>query len=310
MAQNTTPRKKKSTTAKSYRRTSTAGKYEKKNTKKRSGALIILLCVLIIGAILVGGFYIYNTQNGTFPEGTVLAGVDISGMTQREAISAIDSATKDTYSKTSMIVKVLDSQVKIDPSVSEVSLDVSKAVRAAFNSRNSSKALTVVPYLSINEAAVKDALSSLGEKYSSTLTQSTYEVVGTAPNQELVINLGVPEYGLDMGKLYLLVDKLTESFCNGSHGKLRLEAALLGSAEVGAENNSCSVINKIIYSLKGFPYSFVTCYNALFKRNIKITPYENLFRFYFNIFDALFVKLSHKDIPFSLLYSAYFCTLL
>lgn len=189
----------------SYRRVSSKGRYRKKKKRsdKPSAAVVTCIAVLIIAAIAAGGVYLYHTeQTGIIAENVTVAGVDVGGMTQAEAIHAVTAATKDTYKHTDMIVTVLDSQVAITPSVSGASLNVRSAVKAAFRHGKSGEAVDISPYLGLNEAAIKKSLNELGTKYSSTLSQTTYEITGTAPNQVLIVNLGVPEYGLDMNLLY------------------------------------------------------------------------------------------------------------
>ena len=190
----------------SYRKVSSGGKYQKKRSKKSqraSAALTIFLAMLVIAAIVVGCVYIFNNnQNGVIAKGVTVAGVNVGDMTQAEAISAVTEATKDTYTKIPMTVKVLESQITIEPSVSNASLNVRAAVKAAFKLGKANTAVDISPYLNLNEDAIKEALNELGVQYSSTLSQSTYEVTGTAPDQVLVVKLGVPEYGLDMNQLY------------------------------------------------------------------------------------------------------------
>lgn len=190
----------------SYRKVSSGGKYQKKRKKRgprASAVLTICIAILVIAAIAVGCVYIYNSnQNGVIADGVTLAGVDVGGMTQAEAISAVTKATENTYTQTPMVVKVLDSQITIEPSVSKASLNVRSAVRAAFKQGKAGDTIDISSYLNLDEDAIRNALNALGTKYSSTLSQSTYEVTGTAPNQVLVVSLGVPEYGLDMNQLY------------------------------------------------------------------------------------------------------------
>ena len=66
-------------------------------------------------------------------------------------------------------------------------------------------AVDLTPFLELNTEAINTKLGELGAIYNTTLTQSTYEVTGTAPDQKLVVKLGTPEYGLDMDKLYTQV---------------------------------------------------------------------------------------------------------
>lgn len=190
----------------SYRKVSSRGKYQKKRKKrsdKPSAIITVCVSVLIVAALIAGGIYLYNAdQKGIIAENVMVAGVNVGGMTQSEAISAVTEATKNTYTKTPMTVTVLDTEIQIDPDVSNASLNVRGAVTAALRHGKSGTVIDISPYLGLDENAIRDALNELGTKYSSTLSQSTYEVTGAAPDQVLVVTLGVPEYGLDMNRLY------------------------------------------------------------------------------------------------------------
>lgn len=200
-----------------------AAKYAHKKKKKRGGSnrsAIIFSCisVIIIAVVLfVGCVYLSNSAKGTILENVTVAGVDVGGMTQAEAIDAVNTVA-DSYKQNPMVVTVLDSKISISPETSDVFLNVKAAVKAAYKYGRSGSAskrqeqqdtalnygytVDLSEYLNLNSDAIKTALDELGGKYSSTLSQSTYEVTGTAPDQVLVVNLGVPEYGLDMEVLY------------------------------------------------------------------------------------------------------------
>ena len=211
MAQNP-KRKPKVTTQKddeltsTYRSMSSKGKYRKKKNKtmqKTSAILIATIALIVVAAIFIGcAFLINNNKNGKFAEGTMIAGVNVGGKTKDDAISAVTEATRNTYTSTPMTITVLDTQITIDPSVSGAKLDVGAAVNAAFKNRKSARVVDITPYLHLNTTAIHNALDALGEKYSSTRSPHKYEVTGEAPNHELVVTVGTPEYGLDMQALY------------------------------------------------------------------------------------------------------------
>jgi len=201
-------------------------KYAKANNPTN---VIIICCILILLAIaiLVASILISNNSKGTILENVTVAGVDVGGMTQPDAVNAVKAATEDTYSKTPMVIKVLDSQVEL-PAAYAGKLDVEEAVKAAYNygrkgtssQRKKEKeaaaahgyAVDITPYMSLNSKAIKAALAELGQNYDSTLSQHSWEVIGNVPSatdiqagtnlQTLVINLGLPEYGLDLDALY------------------------------------------------------------------------------------------------------------
>lgn len=207
---------------KSYRAVSSKKSARNKKTKANHPAAIIAICITLIViavGITLGCIYISTiNQDGVILHNVTVAGVDVGGMTQTEAISAVKAATASTYTRQTMVVKVFDSQVEISPNISDASLNVRSAVKAAFKyGRTGTTAqqqaeqdaamagpvvIDISKYLRLDEKAIKNTLSELGVSYSSVLSQSSYEVTGSAPDQTLVVHLGVPEYGLDLEALY------------------------------------------------------------------------------------------------------------
>ena len=169
-------------------------------------------------------------------------------MTQAQAIDAV-RAKAGSYATTPMIVQVLDSQAVIPPGCVE-NLDVRAAVKAAYkfgNSGSQSKrqeeqqialssgyTVDLTPYLRVKETNIRSILADLGSNYNTTLSQSKWEVTGSAPNQKLIVKLGVPEYGLDLNKLYYQVmDAYSKNsfFVEGSCGMINPDPIDLGVIE-------------------------------------------------------------------------------
>ena len=206
----------------SFRSISPSNGHEQRQSKFSNPAAISAICITVIViaiTITVGCIFLSNLeQSGTILNNVTVAGVDVGGMTQAEAIDAVLAATGETYTGQAMTVKLLDSQVQISPETSRASLNVKAAVKAAYKygrrgfssqrkreqetATHSGFTVDVTPYLDLDSNAIKAALSELGKKYSSHLAQSTYEITGTAPNRTLVVHLGTPEYGLDLDALY------------------------------------------------------------------------------------------------------------
>lgn len=199
-------------------------------------ALLVVLCSIAVGL----AFLSPKEDNGLIYGHITVAGVDVGGMTQSDAINAVHLATDATYSRQIMLVRVLDTQLQILPSIAKVTLNVEKAVEAAYlYGRTGSKrqqnqeqhtATTVGhtvkldEYLSLDEDAVRAVLDTLDEKYSTTLVQTAYEVTGTQPSlipseqptsgQVLVITKGVPEYALDLNEVY---DLIFAAYCENNY---------------------------------------------------------------------------------------------
>lgn len=221
--------------SKSKKNTTYSGKYTAANSrrgkaakKQRANAIGVCLTVILLGIVLlVGCLYQFGREDGTIYQGVRIAGVEVGGMTKIEASASVKNATKDTYSQKNMVVKVLDSSIEI-PATYVGELDVEKAVGLAYDYGR--KGTTANREQMIKDAAeggydvdisscfslqvdhIKECLNQLGKLYSSTLTQTTYEIVGNKPSdddlqagknmQKLVVKMGTPEYGLNMDLLY------------------------------------------------------------------------------------------------------------
>ena len=203
----------------------------KKDNENRTGVIVTCVCVIALGiAFLAGCLFFFGNEDGVIYEGVRIAGVKVGGMTVQEAKAAVEAAAKDTYGKKDMVVTVLQDKVTI-PAEYAGKLDVTKAVRIGYQygrkgtstQRQEQIALAAAEgidvdisgCLNLDADKIKAKLGVLGEKYSSTLVQSTYEVVGKKPSaediqkgvnfQKLVVNKGTPEYGLNMDALYKTV---------------------------------------------------------------------------------------------------------
>lgn len=204
-----------------YRSLSPARKKSKKRKKThRTGGIIVTVFTLaaILFFLVAGYFYFQQAEmNGIILENVYVAGVNVGGLPQKDAITVVEQATQDTYSKNAMVITVLDSKVEIPPEYAGT-LDVRGAVRAAYKFGNTGSqekrkqeqniAMTtgyyvdLAPYLGIKESAIRETLKEFGKNYNTVLNQTTYEITGKEPNQVLVIQLGTPEYGLNLDTLY------------------------------------------------------------------------------------------------------------
>lgn len=212
---------------------SAAAQQRKKKEKERL-TIIILLCVaavLLIG-IIIAAVSIFATpkDNGQILNNIFAAGVNIGGMTKEQAKSALHKATDHTYSKLDMTVTVLNTTITLSPDKTGASLDVDGIVEAAYDrGRTGSRSdqqqaraqalisayhIPLLPYLNLDTDYIRSQISELGKKYSTTLSQSSYEISGSAPSmdmenkdtsvtyQTLYVHIGTAEYGLSTEKLY------------------------------------------------------------------------------------------------------------
>lgn len=203
-------------------------------TKKEKITLISLATVtvvlLIAAIIMISTMFSAPADDGRILKGVVVAGVNLGGMTRQEATTALENATKDTYTKLSMVVTVLDSQISLSPEDTGARLDIAAVVEDAYNygrtgsrseqtqAKNNALAnsviIPIIPHLNLNTDFIRSEINKLGAQFSSTLTQPTITLTGTKPpmgvakpdtnevHQTLEIYVGTAEYGLDTNKLY------------------------------------------------------------------------------------------------------------
>ena len=215
-----------------------AGRYTSANSRRgksksepRTSVIWVCAIVIIVGiAFLAGSLFLFGREDGTIYTGVRVAGVSVGDMTKTQAKEAVHKATKDTYTTRNMVVTVLDHSVEL-PAAYAGELNVDKAVDLAYDYGRKGTAterqeeisfakangidLDISSCLSLQEDQIKEKLQQLGKHYSSTLVQSTYEIVGKTPSEEdiqsgknlqkIVIKKGVPEYGLNMDHLYKTV---------------------------------------------------------------------------------------------------------
>jgi len=211
-----------------------AAQQRKKKKQKERLTIIILLsaaAVLLVG-IIIAAVSIFSApkDDGRILNNIYAAGVNIGGMSKEQAKAALHEATDHTYTKLDMSVTVLNTTVTLSPDKTGASLNVDGIVQAAYDrGRTGSRSeqqqaraqalvsayhVPISPYLNLDTDYIRDQINKLGKKYSTTLSQSTYEITGDAPSmdvenkdttvvyQTLHVHIGTAEYGLSATKLY------------------------------------------------------------------------------------------------------------
>ena len=202
------------------------GKYAKEDSNRSSLILIVCVSLLVVAAI-VGGIFVYNIirDNQVITAKLTVAGLNISGMTRKEAEEAVSAQFQQKYESEAMIVWIDDNSVAIPYSTSSVKLDAESVIDAAVSYSQSAdqiQALDITDYLSVDSQAIMNLLDTLTPKYTSSLKQTTYKITGTKPSTlemvdeeaslELVVTKGTPGIRLD---LYLLLDTVKTGYSDG-----------------------------------------------------------------------------------------------
>ena len=189
-----------------------------------SVAVIVSVCIALLAicvGIVAGCVYLIQANTtGAILQNVSVAGVNVGGMRQKEAIQAVSKAVSGTYSKLPMQVNIFGKSFEI-PANYVGTLDVQAAVKAAYNFGNTGSqnkrqeeqqiAMTtgyvvdLAPFLNLNEKGIREIIVQHGENFNTTLSQSTYEVVGNDLDRRLIINLGTPEYSYNTNTIYTQV---------------------------------------------------------------------------------------------------------
>ena len=205
-----------------YQKVSDKRKHAPRNSNTNRKVMLISICcvaaVVLIG-VIVGCIYLSGApDNGLILNNIFVAGVDIGGMSKEDAISAVNLATKDTYTEKTMVVSVQSHTADLTPQLTGAKLNVEGAVNAAYEyGRTGSRAqqkreiaaleanayhVPLEPYLNLDSDAIKVMLNGLGSHFVGTLSQSVWNVEVVNGTQSLVVKLGTPEYTLDLQQLY------------------------------------------------------------------------------------------------------------
>lgn len=191
-------------------------------------ALALVLIVGIICAFFFGSAS--DPYDGKILNNVTVAGINVGGMTRREAENALRSATDLTYAYTDMVVQLPDEVLRFSPEDTQVKLDVSAAVKAAYDygrtgtpaeredaynaSLTGNHTIGLLPYLDLNEDFIRSALEDYVSKFGSVFTEASYQLEGdmptlavdsfdeNAPCQTLVITMGTPGITLDTEAIY------------------------------------------------------------------------------------------------------------
>ena len=191
---------------------------------KKIGKWIAFLTIglLLAAGIFVGAQTLLDPYDCRIVENVSIGGLDVGGMTRKEAKAALESAARETLLSKDLKITLPKETLVIAPDDAQLKLSASKAVSAAYRigrtgtaeekaaAAASEHALGLIPYLQYSEEALRGILQGYADRYDTQLSQFRYELKGekpelsvdafdpSAPCQTLEITLGVPEVILDV----------------------------------------------------------------------------------------------------------------
>ena len=226
----------KATTASKYDNSTPTEDYPSTGEKSKK-IIAIALCTVAV-ALLVFIFATIgmvlkenpNQDDGLILNNVSIGGVDVGGMTIKQATDALHRATDLTFTVEDMVIQLPDTTIRLSPLDTGAKLNVDAAVEAAYNygrvgtdaEKQQAKAQTLasvhnialLPYLELNTAYIRQILNDYSASLDSSYTPSTYVLEGTkpalegelfdkdAPCQILVLTTGTPGQHLDMEDVY------------------------------------------------------------------------------------------------------------
>ena len=192
-----------------------------------AAALILIISLIAIFFVNISG----DPYGKKILNNVTVAGVNVGGMSKSDAISAVKSATDQTYTVQDMVVTLGDTTLRLSPKDTGAKLDVKAAVAAAYDyGRTGTKAerqeaykasltgvhtIGLLPYLNLDQAYIKGVLEDYAGNTGTLLTQTTYTLEGTvpelgtdkfnkdtAPQLTLVITMGTPGINFNVDNLF------------------------------------------------------------------------------------------------------------
>lgn len=175
----------------------------KRTSGKRKKILAICLAVtVVIGCLLCG-----CSSNDSIADNVTVAGVNVGGMTRRDAISAVRQAVSESYKTSPMEVTVDGHSISLSPEMTGADLIVGNAIDLAL-AADAGTAVDISSCLNLNNEVIKAAVKELMANFGSQLTQPTYMISGAdGMDKTLIVTMGKPGYGLTYD------DVLNEIYC-------------------------------------------------------------------------------------------------
>lgn len=243
---------------------------------------VIAATVVLVLLAMVGGAFgcqlLFDPFDNRIVEGVTIGGLDVGGMTRKEAQEALRAAALETVLVEDLVVSLPKETLTLSPYALEMELDISKAVTAAFRTHRRSGAnvfeLGLLPYLTLNKNTLRAELQSYANTYDTDLTQPTYRMEGDMPNlstgleaadipcQTLHITLGLPDSHLDIDKaMFRILEKYDNAIADCRNDVYSITVEVPNAAEPELPNLDAIyeefVLNPVDDSLSLETYGFV-----------------------------------------------------
>lgn len=203
------------------------------NPRKRLPKVLLslVLGLLLLAALIGGGSYVYTRVSDPYDcrilDSVTIGGIDVGGMTRREAAKALEEAVSPVYVQSDMVLVLADTTLRLTPADTGASLNIKSAVDAAYaigrtdseHSPTEACDIPLLPHLKVNTDAIRQVLTAYTGGETSLYIPSGFRFIGGLPTlqekyfnpnvpcQTLEITLGAPGTGVDVeGLLEQILD--------------------------------------------------------------------------------------------------------
>lgn len=194
-----------------------------KNLLRKPAAVagVILLAAALLTGMVFGCQLLLDPYDNRIVEGVTIGGLEVGGMTRKEARQALQTAALETVLVEDLTVTLPKDTVTLNPYSLDMELNIREAVRTAFRyGRTEDSTLSdigLLPYLTVNEAAIRLAFQDYADAYDTDLTPYSYSLEGEMPDlstasgteaiscQTLTVTMGLPDAHLDVDSAFAAV---------------------------------------------------------------------------------------------------------
>ena len=188
------------------------------------GSVVLALCL----ALGLGGFLLYShlTKDRPIDANISIAGVPVQGMTRKEAEAAISEAFLLSHRGKQVVIKIGDEMISLTSEDTKVHLDFDALLDAAQDVKADYPQQEVFgfeEYIRMDKESVMPILQAVTDKLQSTLVESSYEVIGTAPEnfdvidetyqQKIRFKIGTPGISINPDLIY---DAIIHAYAEGN----------------------------------------------------------------------------------------------
>lgn len=209
--------------AKAYQQVSGTPKKSGKKIFSKILIVLVIVCFIVAGGLGAYLYFFSGVTPGLILNNVTVLGVHVGGMSKEDAAAALQNAFEQDYCANMMTVTIMDQSIDISANDAGLAFNVEGAIEEAYGlGRTGNQAnrklqqmqalagtvkIDITPYLSMDNAAIEQAINELVARFAAAPVDSSWEIVGEAPDltteetpdspQKLIVSMGTPGYEIN-----------------------------------------------------------------------------------------------------------------